>query len=135
MNQQYMIGQLAKLAGIPTSTVRYYERIGLLEPENRSYGNYRLYGEVSLNKVKFIRSAQATGFTLDDTKALLSDNRGRVPTCGRVQALVEERLEDIEQRLKDLRNVRQVLKAALVKCRKQKRNECCHVVAELKSAK
>lgn len=134
-NEQFTISQLAKAAEIPTTTVRYYERIGLVEPEDRSHGNYRLYSDDSLRKVKFIRAAQAIGFTLDDVKALLSDDAGETPTCGNVQGLIEDRLADIEERLKDLRHVRRVLKSALEKCRKQKRTDCYHVVEGLRSGR
>ena len=135
MTGQYTISQLAKSAAIPTTTVRYYERIGLLKPEDRSQGNYRLYSDESLNKLKFIRAAQATGFTLDDVKSLLIDNTGGFPSCGNVQKLIEERLEDIEQRLKDLRHVRRVLKLAQETCRTQKQTDCCQVVQGLRIGK
>lgn len=131
MSEQYTISKLAKAAEIPTTTVRYYERIGLVEPEDRSLGNYRLYSEGSLSKLKFIRAAQATGFTLDDVKALLIDDEGELPTCGNVQSLIEERLFEIEQRLKDLRHVRRVLKSAFERCQKQKKTDCCQVVESL----
>ena len=134
MTNQFTISQLAKAADIPTTTVRYYERVGLVEPEDRSHGNYRLYSDESLARLKFIRAAQGTGFTLDDVRALLSDDSGNVPTCGSVQGLIEERLGDIERRLKDLRAVRKVLKAALEKCQKQKKSACCQVVSELKGS-
>ena len=61
MASPYTIGQLARAAGLPTSTLRYYERAGLLEPTGRSEGNYRLYGEEALERLRFIRAAQATG--------------------------------------------------------------------------
>ncbi len=130
---QFTISQLAERAGIPTTTVRYYERIGLVEPEDRSAGNYRLYSRASLDKLKFIRAAQAIGFTLDDTRALLADESGSPPKCGAVQGLIEDRLADVEQRLKDLRHVRKVLKSALEQCRQQKPSDCCHVVERLRS--
>lgn len=128
---QFTISQLAEKAGIPTTTVRYYERIGLVEPEDRSAGNYRLYSRASLNKLKFIKAAQAIGFTLDDTRALLADESGSPPKCGDVQDLIEDRLADVEERLKDLRHVRKVLKSALSQCQQQKQTDCCHVVEGL----
>lgn len=133
MAREYTISQLAKAAEIPTTTVRYYERIGLVEPEDRSQGNYRLYTDESLEKLQFIRAAQAIGFTLDDVKALLTDEAGGTPRCGNVQVLIEDRLADIEQRLKDLRHVRKVLRGALEQCRTQKKTECCQVVAGLRN--
>ena len=126
------ISQLAERAGIPTTTIRYYERIGLVEPEDRSAGNYRLYSRASLDKLKFIKAAQAIGFTLDDTRALLADESGSPPKCGDVQGLIEDRLADVEERLTDLRHVRKVLKSALSQCQQQKKTDCCHVVEGLR---
>lgn len=131
MNGQYTISQLARAAEIPTTTVRYYERIGLVEPEDRSYGNYRLYGDDSLNKLKFIRAAQAIGFTLDAVRALLGDG-GSGPCCGDVQQLIEDRLGDIDQRLEDLRHVQRVLKTSLAKCQMSNPQRACHVLESLK---
>ncbi len=133
MDVRYTISQLAKAAGIPGTTVRYYERIRLVVPETRSTGNYRLYGDESLKKLMFIRAAQAIGFTLEDIKSLLSTESGRTPTCGSVQKLIEERLTDIEDKLADLRHVRKVLKSALEVCQQQKNTDCCHVVTELRA--
>ncbi|MBD3675659.1 MAG: heavy metal-responsive transcriptional regulator [Planctomycetaceae bacterium] len=133
MSKRLTISELAKAAGIPISTLRYYERIGLVEPEDRSFGNYRLYSDHSLKKLKFIRAAQAIGFTLEDVKSLLADGEGKALTCGNVQDLIEARLTDVEERLKDLRHVRKVLKSALEQCHQQKKSDCCHVVTELKA--
>jgi MerR family mercuric resistance operon transcriptional regulator len=130
---QFTISQLAEKAGIPTTTVRYYERIGLVEPEDRSAGNYRLYSRASLDKLKFIKAAQAIGFTLEDTRALLADESGSPPQCGAVQGLIEDRLADVEERLKDLRHVRKVLKSALQQCRQQNPSDCCHVTEQLRA--
>jgi len=131
--KQFTISQLASAAEIPTTTVRYYERIGLLEPEYRSHGNYRLYTDESLRKVKFIRAAQAIGFTLKDVKSLLGTGDGRTPACCDVQALIEDRLTDIEKRLKDLRHVKRVLNSSLKKCLDSKQNENCQVLETLRS--
>jgi MerR family mercuric resistance operon transcriptional regulator len=131
MNRQFRISELAKAAGIPTTTVRYYERIGLVEPEDRSAGNYRLYSNESLQRLRFVRAAQAIGFTLDDVRALLGEG-GNVPCCGDVQQLLEDRLAEIQQRLKDLRQVQRVLKASLAKCQASNPRRACHVLESLK---
>tara|TARA_R110002073_G_scaffold245940_1_gene408693 strand:+ start:6343 stop:6789 length:447 start_codon:yes stop_codon:yes gene_type:complete len=133
MAAHYTISQLAKAAGIPVTTVRYYERIKLVVPETRSTGNYRLYSDDSLKKLMFIRAAQAIGFTLEDIKSLLATESGKTPTCGSVQKLIETRFADIEDKLKDLRHVRKVLKSALAQCHEQKRSDRCHVVTELRA--
>jgi MerR family mercuric resistance operon transcriptional regulator len=134
VGRTYTISQLAKAADVPASTVRYYERVGLMEPEARSAGNYRLYGEDSLRKLKFIRAAQAIGFALDDVKALLSVPDRGAASCQVVQPLIEERLAEVAQRLKDLRHVQKVLTEALRRCRESERSGSCHVLASLRES-
>ena len=132
MAKQFTISQVAKAADLPTTTVRYYERVGLVEPEDRSAGNYRLYSEESLRKLKFIRAAQAIGFTLDDVKALLSTTSSTAASCREVQSLIEDRLAEVGMRLKDLRHVQRVLKSSLEKCQETEQADCCHVIETLR---
>lgn len=134
MSRQYMISELAKSVGVPTTTLRYYERVGLLAPEGRTQGNYRLYSDASLQRLRFIRAAQAIGFTLDDVRILHGVQEGRTTSCNQVQKLIEERLSGLEQQLKDLRAVQRVLRTALQKCRDTERDGCCHVVESLNEA-
>jgi DNA-binding transcriptional MerR regulator len=131
MESAYTIGQLARAAGVPTSTVRYYERIGLLQPEARTAGNYRLYDEEALQRLHFIRAAQATGFTLEDITALLQLQDATPATCQDVQTLIEARLGDLEQRMADLRHVQRVLKATLKRCQETAWQGRCHILDTL----
>jgi MerR family mercuric resistance operon transcriptional regulator len=120
------IGELAHAAGVQASTVRYYERAGLLRPSGRSTANYRLYAVADLQRLRFIRAAQATGFTLGDIAYLL-----RPASCHRVQQLIEDRLAQINARMKELRHVRHVLRQSLVECREHEATGRCAVVGEL----
>jgi DNA-binding transcriptional MerR regulator len=128
---QFTIGRLAEKVEIPASTVRYYERIGLLEPEDRSQGNYRLYGQVSLRRLRFIRAAQSIGFTLDDIRLLMGAQNRRSPLCRDVQRLIAARLTEIDKQMTNLRHVQKVLKASAAKCRKTEQARCCHVIQSL----
>lgn len=130
---QFTIGQLARKAQIPTTTVRYYERVGLLAPDDRSQGNYRLYGKASLRRLRFIRAAQSIGFTLADIQALLGAQRGKPPTCSDVQKLIKGRLTEIEERLASLRHVERLLRSSLATCRKSAGAKCCHVIDTLEA--
>ena len=120
------IGELAKAAEVPTSTVRFYEREKLLKPSGRSASNYRLYAEEDLDRLRFIRAAQATGFTLGDVKTLL-----RPAPCGKVQSLIEHRLGEVERRMAELRHVERVLHGALETCREHAPSGRCKVVDDL----
>ena len=106
------IGQLARAPGVPTSTVRYYERIGLLQPAGRTSGNYRLYGTEALERLRFIRAAQATGFTLEDVTTLLYLRDGTAGICSDVQTLIDHRLLDVMKRMSDLQLVQRELSYA-----------------------
>ncbi len=126
MPTELTIGELAKAAGVPTSTVRYYERKRLLRPSGRSASNYRLYSDEDLERLRFIRAAQATGFTLEDVTKLL-----RPAPCGKVQGLIEERLTQLAGRMKELRHVQKVLRASLRECHAHEESGRCRVVDDL----
>ena len=126
MATELTIGELASAAGVPVSTVRYYERKRLLRPSARSASNYRLYSGQDLERLRFIRAAQATGFTLQDVMTLL-----RPAPCGKVQQLIEERLAQVSVRMKELRHVQRVLRSSLETCLEHESSGRCGVVDEL----
>jgi MerR family mercuric resistance operon transcriptional regulator len=100
----------------------------LLSPTDRSRAGYRLYDDEAIQRLEFIRAAQAVGFTLDDIRALLELN-GDSP-CKQVQALIERRLAEVDEKLADLQRVRSTLADAFERCRTS--NKGCAVVADLK---
>lgn len=110
------IGQLAQAVGVPTSTVRFYERKGLLKADARTAGNYRCYGARTVERLKFIRAAQATGFSLKDIREMLALTYSDAPPCEEVAALIERRLEDVKQRLRELKRIDRTLSMALQSC-------------------
>ena len=122
MNALCRIGELAESAGIATSAVRFYERQHLLEPEDRSDGNYRLYGEAARQRLRFIRAAQAAGFTLADIRALLDLSDGSRAPCPEVQRLIEGRLAHVAEQMAHLWHVDAVLKRGLEVCHRADRS-------------
>lgn len=134
MKSTYTVGQLARAADVLASTVRYYERIGLLQPEGRTAGNYRRFGEEALERLRFIRAAQATGFTLEDITALLQLRDGTTSVCQNVQARIAERLGDLERRMAALRHVQRMLKATLKRCREAQQDGHCQLIDKLTAA-
>ncbi|SRR5579883_1020632 len=134
MESRYTIGRLAHAAGVPTSTVRYYERVGLLRPSGRSEGNYRLYGREDLDRLRFIRAAQAIGFTIENILEIVSHDHDEPHLCEDVQKVIENRLTDVEKRMSDLRHVERVLRSALATCRKTAGPGHCEVIDRLSHA-
>jgi len=125
------IGRAAETLGVPVSTLRYYEREGLVTPPERSSSGYRLYDQAAVERLAFIRSAQAVGFTLEDIRELLRLDEDS--SCKDVQRLLNHRLAEVESKLADLKRVRNALSGALEQCRKSRRG--CGVLIGLKHRK
>jgi len=130
---RYTIGQLARVANVPTSTIRYYERRGLLHPASRSESNYRVYGQASLEKLLFVRSAQSAGFTLGDIDSLLEFRDSGGAPCKEVQKLIATRLELVAEQIKHLKVVDRMLRDWVKVCHQAERSGRCGVLEGLQS--
>jgi MerR family copper efflux transcriptional regulator len=123
------IGRLAKQAGVNIDTIRYYERNGLIpEPVRRASG-YREYGTADVRRLRFIMRAKDLGFTLAEIGELLSlsadhDVRG-------VKRRAEQRLEQVDYKIKELQRVRRGLKTLIDACPGHGDLERCPIVAAL----
>jgi DNA-binding transcriptional MerR regulator len=101
------IGGLADAAGVAVSTVRFYERQGLVEPDERSPGGYREYAPDAVRRVRFIRRAQRLGFTLREVREVLRlSDEPELITLADVAVQVDAKLVEIDEKIEDLRRVR-----------------------------
>lgn len=107
------IGEVAKRAGVGIETLRFYERSGLLDQPARTEGGYRLYSEEALERLDFIKRAQALGFTLDEIKRVIAERRAGQTPCAEVRAIVRQRLQELDERMRQMRRYRKELAAAL----------------------
>jgi MerR family copper efflux transcriptional regulator len=98
------IGALAKRGGVGIDTVRYYERSGLLSPRTRLASGFRRYGALELARLRFIRRAQALGFTLNEVRELLALSSKR--DVARVKRAAQAKLADVDKRIAALERVR-----------------------------
>jgi MerR family mercuric resistance operon transcriptional regulator len=116
------IGGLAKAAGVGVETVRYYQRRGLLPEPPRPPGEVRRYGDADLRRLKFIRSAQAAGFTLNEIKELIdldaSDDRARA------RELAQIRVAALDAKIAELRDAREALAGLATACAKGRAGPC-----------
>jgi MerR family transcriptional regulator, mercuric resistance operon regulatory protein len=116
------IGALAKAAGVGVETVRYYQRRGLLPEPARPPGEVRRYGAEDVKRLKFIRSAQAAGFTLSEIGELIaldaSDDRARA------RELAEARVAAIDAKIAELREARDALASLANDCARKRAGPC-----------
>ena len=92
------IGEVAEAVGVPTATIRFYERKGLLPQPHRGPNGYREYDDSTLTTLAFIRNAQAAGLTLVEIATILDLRREGATPCGHVQDLLAAKLLDVQQR-------------------------------------
>ena len=105
------VSGIASLADVSPDAVRYYEREGLLPPAPRSPSGYREYDERTVERIRFIKGAQALGLRLAEIRELLEiQDRGACP-CGHTKTLVEGRLKEIDAEMRRLAAVREELAA------------------------
>jgi len=111
----YTIAGLAREAGVGIETVRYYERRGLIAQPGKVNGAYRRYGTNHVWRIRFVKKAQELGFTLDEISSLLSLEDGRDRRS--IQKIAAERLDQVRERISDLRRIERALKHALHECK------------------
>lgn len=103
------IGEVAAKAGVPAKTIRYWEGEGLLAAPARTSSGYREYRVEVIERLRFIRSAQAAGFTLRQIRTVLDVRDSGDAPCEHVSAMVASRLSEVEARLAELRAARRQL--------------------------
>ena len=110
------IGELAKVTQTQTETIRYYEREGLLKEPPRSDANYRLYGQEHLELLALIRHCRSLVLTLDEIRALLRFQDAPRENCHAVNDVLDEHIEHVAQRIRDLRELQKELKSLRAEC-------------------
>jgi DNA-binding transcriptional MerR regulator len=110
-----LIGDVAQLTGVTTPTIRYYERLGLLPAAARSAAGYRRYTDATVEQLRFIRKAQALGFSLDEIAGILDLTRSGKTPCSRVLSLGHQHLEAVAARIRQLQQFHEMLAAELAK--------------------
>jgi MerR family mercuric resistance operon transcriptional regulator len=122
------IGQLARKAEINLETIRYYERRGLIERPGKPVTGYRQYNNDSLQQLLFIKRAKALGFNLDEIQSLLLLSVGH---CTEIQSLAEQKLDQVQYKIKDLKKLEDVLSDLVRQCNASADEAHCPIVGAL----
>lgn len=123
------IGAFAQEAGVHVETIRFYQRKGLLPEPDRPYGSIRRYGEVDVARLRFVKSAQRLGFSLDEIAELLRLDDGA--HCDEASRLAEHKLRDVRQKMADLTRMETVLSQLVGACHTRPGNISCPLIASL----
>ena len=126
------IGEAAGRAGVPAKTIRFWEDQRLLPAPARTPAGYRDYAPAVLERLAFIRHAQAAGLTLEHIRQVLDIRDGGQPPCVHVAGLIGRRLAEVEARLAELARARDQLAALAVRAAAQDPADCrgyCSIIA------
>ena len=125
----FTIRKLADAAGVGVEAVRYYQRGGLLAAPDRVDGGFRQYSEDDVRRLRFIKRAQALGYSLEDIAELmsLSTKRDRL----RVREITRERIAEIRERVADLQSMASALENLADCCAKAPEGSACSIIAAL----
>jgi MerR family copper efflux transcriptional regulator len=107
------IGDVSKKSGIGIEALRFYEKSGLLDKPLRTESGYRVYDASVLERLAFIKQAQALGFSLDEVKRIVEDARQGQSPCDEVREIVSRRLEELDERMREMRRYRKELAETL----------------------
>lgn len=127
------IGAFAKAAGVNVETIRFYQRKGLLPEPDKPYGSIRRYGEADVARVRFVKSAQRLGFSLDEVAGLLRLDDGA--HCDEARVLAEQKLENVREKLADLQRIESVLAQLVDDCCASQGTVSCPLIVSLQASK
>jgi MerR family mercuric resistance operon transcriptional regulator/MerR family gold-responsive transcriptional activator of gol and ges genes len=125
------IGQLAKEVGVNIETVRYYERLNMLQPLARKPSGYRMYGNEETRRLRFIKNAQALGFTLREIAELLNLRVSSKSQCGDVRQKAQAKLAQVEAKVNSLEALARALKDLIRDCRAGQHTNRCPILKSL----
>jgi Cd(II)/Pb(II)-responsive transcriptional regulator len=133
MSNSLKVGELAKQTGCLVETIRYYEREGLLLEPARSEGNYRLYTHLHVERLQFIRHCRVLDMTLDEIRNLLRFRDAPDENCIKVNALFDEHIEHVSNRIKELRFLQKHLRELRSQCAQARAIKDCRILQSLGS--
>lgn len=122
------IGKLAEQAAVTVETIRYYQRIGLLDEPGKPFSGYRHYPTDAIARIRFIKRAQQAGFTLKEIAELLALDDTH---CAEVRELAEQKCRQIDAQIKDLTALHNVLDALVQRCQSDSSEEHCSLIDAL----
>ena len=129
MSSTLTIGRVAEAAGINVETIRFYQRLGLLDEPERPAGGVRRYGVEFVARLRFIKRAKQLGFSLAEVQRLLVLEDPQ--SCGKARSLAAEKLALVENRIADLERMRSVLTDLVARCGVRRGKVACPIIATL----
>jgi Cd(II)/Pb(II)-responsive transcriptional regulator len=127
------IGELAKVSKCTTETIRYYEKVGLLPAAIRKTNNYRVYSKLHLVRLNFIRNCRTLAMSHEEIRVLLALMDKPPENCNQVNVLLDEHIDHVDSRLKELMQLKQQLSALQQQCQNEDVIDHCGILQGLQA--
>lgn len=123
------IGRLADETGVHFETIRYYQRLGLMQAPTRPHGSIRRYGMDAIGRLRFIKRAQGLGFSLDEVRLLLDLSVGE--HCAETRSLAEQKMQIVKKKMFELRSIQVALDKLIHACGTGRKGRGCPIIENL----
>ncbi len=124
---------VARATGCNLETIRYYETVGIMPDPPRSAKGYRCYDDAHVRRLKFVMRSRDLGFSLEEIRGLLGLVDDRTQTCAQVQTVAESHLQDVQEKIADLKRIERVLSETVARCTGDAAPECAVIDALLET--
>lgn len=129
MTRKLTIGKVAAAAAVNVETIRFYQRRGLLTEPPKSQGGFRYYDDATIARVRFVKRAQALGFSLEEVVGLLALEQSNA--CGPTHDAAVRKLQLVDERITDLKRIRSTLKKLVQQCEAGPAAISCPIIESL----
>jgi DNA-binding transcriptional MerR regulator len=126
------VNGVVRASGLSRETLRYYEKMGLLNPQRRSTNGYRIYADDDLERLEFILRTKKAGFTIRKIRELLDIKKSENTSCRLGRDMANEQIQLVDEKIAALRDVREILANFAEQCEKEGLDEPCSLSFNLK---
>jgi len=120
----FFIGAVSKMTKVNIETIRYYEKVGAINPPDRGENGYRLYTKAHVERLEFVKRCRSLGFSLKHTSSLLQLADSEDRTCSEVYYIAEQRLDETREKIADLKRMESVLENFVDICPRDASSQC-----------
>lgn len=125
------IGRLSQLTGVSSETIRYYEKEKLMPPAARSANNYRIYDQIHVERLTFIKNCRAFDMTHDEIHQILNEVSQADSDCSAINHIIKDHLSHLDERIQELLQLKEKLTEIGDRCLSAHTADNCSIIKDI----